>query len=652
MKTEMSSFDIMAMTRELQLDMRVKKIFQPSPTHLRVQLRFKEGGTGNLSVEVGKRMYLSEFAMPSPKFPSNFAMTLRKYLSNAKVKEIRQVGFDRIVEMVAETKEGDFKLIFELFGEGNVILADAEGRIKAVMKKRRFKHRELVGSEMYVYPPQRLNPFQLSPEEISGVVEKYGNLVKALAVPLGLGGLYSEEVCMRAGIKKDTPSLTPEEAETVTQVLKDLKEEALDPKPVIILENSTPVDVAPMRLAIYEGKETKEFPTFNKALDEFFTEREVETIEEEVEKAFKEGLTTMNIRLREQARAIARFNREAKDGRLIGDTIYGNFDAVQELVDTIARARKTMPAKEIKAKLKDVEAVKQYLPKENAVVVNIGGLEFKLDLALSASKNADYYYSRSKKAREKLKGARGAVEKTKTRITEYLEKGRLEVQAQEKMPVKRTVKKRKWYERFRWFISSEGFLVIGGRDATSNEMVVKRHMEKGDVFVHADIHGAPAVVVKAEGKGVPQKTIEEACEFAASNSIAWKNLAAFLDVYWVNPEQVSKTPKSGEYVGKGAFIIRGKRNYIRSKLVLSVGFTMNKEAEVMCGPVDAVERNCDYHVTIAPGHLKSKEVAQKILGIVLKMAKDEHKNTLKRLNLDEIQRVLPTGGHSIVEKKR
>jgi Predicted RNA-binding protein homologous to eukaryotic snRNP len=44
------------------------------------------------------------------------------------------------------------------------------------------------------------------------------------------------------------------------------------------------------------------------------------------------------------------------------------------------------------------------------------------------------------------------------------------------------------------------------------------------------------------------------------------------DVYWVEPDQVSKTPVSGEFVPKGAFIIRGHRNYIRgAKLEISIG---------------------------------------------------------------------------------
>ncbi len=418
------------------------------------------------------------------------------------------------------------------------------------------------------------------------------------------------------------------------------------------MEGVTPIDVTPIRLKAYEGKKAKEFPTFNSALDAFYTEQVSEEVREKAESGFKEALISINLRLKEQARAIKRFNKDIREGKLIGDTIYANFEAVQTLIDSISKARKTLSSKEIKSKLAGVEAVNQYLPKENALTVSMDGVTFKLDLSISASKNADHFYTKSKKAKEKLKGAREAANKTKARIMETVEKGRTEAEVQEGKPVKKEQRKLKWYERFRWFFSSDGFLVIAGRDATSNEAVVKRHMEKGDVFVHADIHGAPAVVVKAEGKKISDVTLEEASQFAASNSAAWKSNAAFLDVYWVEPEQVSKTPKSGEYVGKGAFIIRGKRNYIRSKVSLSIGVKIEEDLVVMAGPESAALKFCDYHVNIVPGRLKSKEAAQKIKQTLLDKATDEHKADIKRLNIDDIQRTLPTGGYNLVEGKR
>ena len=53
-----------------------------------------------------------------------------------------------------------------------------------------------------------------------------------------------------------------------------------------------------------------------------------------------------------------------------------------------------------------------------------------------------------------------------------------------------------WFERFHWFVTSENVLVVAGRDAQQNELLVKRHLSKGDLYVHADLRGAASTIVK------------------------------------------------------------------------------------------------------------------------------------------------------------
>ena len=77
---------------------------------------------------------------------------------------------------------------------------------------------------------------------------------------------------------------------------------------------------------------------------------------------------------------------------------------------------------------------------------------------------------------------------------------------------------KEWYEKFRWFTSSDGFLVVAGKDTVSNEVLIKKYTTQEDVVFHAEITGAPFTVVKAEGKQVPEQTLKEAGEFAASYS--------------------------------------------------------------------------------------------------------------------------------------
>ena len=135
-----------------------------------------------------------------------------------------------------------------------------------------------------------------------------------------------------------------------------------------------------------------------------------------------------------------------------------------------------------------------------------------------------------------------------------------------------------WFEKFFWFISSENYLVIAGRDMQQNELIVKKYMRPGDIYVHADLHGASSIVVKnPSGNPVPPKTLNEAGQLATCYSVAWENKVV-VSAWWVESSQVSKTAPSGEYLTAGSFMIRGKKNYLPpSHLILGFGFLFKLE---------------------------------------------------------------------------
>uniref|UniRef100_A0A1D1XET7 Nuclear export mediator factor Nemf n=2 Tax=Anthurium amnicola TaxID=1678845 RepID=A0A1D1XET7_9ARAE len=120
-----------------------------------------------------------------------------------------------------------------------------------------------------------------------------------------------------------------------------------------------------------------------------------------------------------------------------------------------------------------------------------------------------------------------------------------------------------WFEKFNWFISSENYLVISGRDAQQNEMIVKRYTSKGDLYVHADLHGASSTVIKNHKPDypVPPLTLNQAGCFTVCQSQAWDSKIV-TSAWWVYPHQVSKTAPTGEYLTVGSFMIRGKKNFL------------------------------------------------------------------------------------------
>jgi len=254
-----------------------------------------------------------------------------------------------------------------------------------------------------------------------------------------------------------------------------------------------------------------------------------------------------------------------------------------------------------------------------------------LDLKKSLGENASVYFEKAKKMKKKLLGAEGSLKKNLERL-KALETKKEKFEAEEYEKQKLKERKKEWYEKFRWFFSSDGFLVIGGRDATSNEIVIKKHTDNNDIVFHTDIAGSPFFVVKAEKRAIPESTIKEAADATCTFSRAFKLGLQSTSVFYVKPEQVSKKTKAGEYMGKGAFMIYGKTNYVENKINLAVGATENNA--IMAGPLDAIKKNCEKYVVLQQGNLKPSDAAKKIKAKISG-------------SLDEIIRALPAGNFKI-----
>ena len=195
-----------------------------------------------------------------------------------------------------------------------------------------------------------------------------------------------------------------------------------------------------------------------------------------------------------------------------------------------------------------------------------------------------------------------------------------------------------WFEAYRWFLSSEGFLVLGGRDAKTNDAVVKKHLKDGDRYVHADMHGAPSCVVK-EGSKAGAATLGEACAFALAWSKAWSAGIASGSAFWVMPEQVSKQAESGEYVSRGAWVIRGRRNYVHDIPVRAAVGEIEHEGhrKVMAGPVAAVRARSSRLLVLEPGDEAKEAVARRVAAQF-------------GVPVEEVSRVLPPGPVRVVER--
>ncbi|MBI4053576.1 MAG: DUF814 domain-containing protein [Candidatus Diapherotrites archaeon] len=266
-------------------------------------------------------------------------------------------------------------------------------------------------------------------------------------------------------------------------------------------------------------------------------------------------------------------------------------------------------------------------------------MRLKLSLSKSLQQNASDYFGRGKAAKKKLEGLAEAESAIRDRIA-ALEKKTLGLSAESGRLVPSRKRKKEWFEAFHWFFSSDNFLVIGGRDAKSNETAIKKHMLPADVFFHAEVFGAPHCIVKCESGNAPRQTLEEAAIFAASFSKAWEQKLSSVDVYSASPEQVSKSAKSGESIGKGAFMVYGDRQWFRKTPIgLSIGVEKTDGGlRVVSGPGAAVKKHAAFSVLLRQGAMQKSDCAKKIL------SEFEKKFGRKCVALDEIMSMLPNGG--------
>jgi predicted ribosome quality control (RQC) complex YloA/Tae2 family protein len=251
-----------------------------------------------------------------------------------------------------------------------------------------------------------------------------------------------------------------------------------------------------------------------------------------------------------------------------------------------------------------------------------------LDLRKSVPDNAKGFYDRGKKARGKLEGMGKAIADSRRKLESAAEA------APEEPGLKRKVERR-WYEKFRWFHSSQGYLVIGGRDASTNELLLKKHLEGKDLVFHANVQGAPFFVVKnPEGAEVPAETRAEAAQAAASYSKAWAHGMGSADVYEVDPPQVSKTPPAGEYLPKGAFMVYGQKRWHKGvEVKVAIGYS---DGSVFGGPPSSVAAHAKDLVLVGVGEMPQGALAKKI------------RARFPDASLDDIQRSLPPGGGSLL----
>ncbi|NHN48671.1 fibronectin-binding domain-containing protein [Halostella sp. JP-L12] len=697
-KRELTSVDLAALVGELGSyeGAKLDKAYLYGDDFLRLKMRDFDRGRVELLVEVGdvKRAHVAapENVPDAPGRPPNFAMMLRNRLSGADFAGVEQFEFDRILQFHFEREDEDTTIIAELFGPGNIAVLDGNDEVVDSLDTVRLKSRTVAPGSQYEFPDTRVNPLDVDYEGFAALMDDSDtDIVRTLATQLNLGGLYAEEVCTRAGVEKatDIADATEEQYEVVFDALERLRDEMenaeLDPR--IYVEGDRYVDVTPFPLSEHEDLESESYDTFNAALDEYFHELDRSDDEDDAvtddSPDFAGEIEKKERIIEQQEQAIEGFERQAEQERERAELLYERYELVDDVLSTIQDAReRDTPWDEIEERFEEgaergieaAEAVVGVNGDEGTVTVRLDGTDVELDASEGVEHNADRLYTEAKRVEEKKEGALAAIEDTREELEEVKERKRqweedgpesgndddedgetedVDWLSRPSIPVRRS---EQWFERFRWFYTSDDFLVIGGRDADQNEELVKKYLEPGDLFFHAQAHGGPVTVLKATDPSeaakdvdIPQRSKEEAAQFAVSYSSVWKDGRFAGDAYMVTPDQVSKTPESGEFLEKGGFAIRGDRTYFRDVAAgVAVGITCEPSTRVVGGPPSAVRDQAETHVEVEPGQYAQADVGKKLYREFRERFADTS-FVRKVASPDRIQHFLPPGGSRIKE---
>ncbi len=661
-KRKLTALDVHCVVRELKSEIvgaYLDNIYQLSDELFIFKFRTKGHGTLNLLFEAGKRIHLTEYEYEKPKTPPPLCRFMRKLLRNKRVIDFDQHNFDRII--IIKFSNG-YSLILELVREGNLIIVDQDGLIRAALRQKRMRDRNLIVGEKYEFPPMKgVDPLTTPLSDVvSSLKHSNRKVVVAIVNQMNLPGELAEELCLRVGIDKNEASSSLSEAklkklvEAFREIVDQISEGIIEPR-VIVDSSGNPVSVIPVKFKLYEAFKSLTFESFNKALDDYFlklSEYECKELEMEIRREIERKYEAV---VKSQLEHLNELENMLKKYRSWADLIMKNLYSIQRVIDY---ANELLSLGVDWSRIADVLndrfsnklklAIKEFIPQKRILLLTIEDMEIPVNVDLSAAANASKYYDEAKKCLRKIERIKQSVNEVRSKMENELRK-RLDRELRHPRIVGKSVR-RDWYESFLWFYSSNGFLVVGGRDASQNEALVRKWMKPSDIFIHADIHGGPAVIIKCEGKRVPEQTLFEAAQLAVSYSKAWFIGLEAASAYWVWGRQVSKSPPSGEYLVKGAFMIYGKRNYIYDiPLRIAVGVQrVNGEFKLIFGPPSAIKRIAEISVVLAPGYIDKSRIASKVKEKLLASASRDVKSYLESIRRDVIVSNLPKGSFRIV----
>jgi len=360
MKKSIASIELSAIINELQFLVRgkISQIFHQEKKELLLQLHAVGKGKQFLRIIPGKFLNLTE-KKDAPLRPTGFCMQLRKYINNSIIRAVYQKDAERIVVFELE-KERKYYFIMELFSKGNIILTDEKYQIISVLEWQIWKDRTVKPKEKYLFPTSDINWKQLNEKKLKEILSKSEkkSLAVCLATEIGLGGLYSEEICKRSNLdKKSLPNeVSDKEIKLIIKTIKEFLKLIEKPVGYIYEENITP-------FTLIDQKEEKKVKTYNEAINTLNPFIRISPYEQKIKSIEKI--------IANQEGAIKKLQGKIELNKQKGELIYEKYQPIQKMLDIVSELKKTKEWKDISKELKKEKKIKSVNLKQKKVLVEL-----------------------------------------------------------------------------------------------------------------------------------------------------------------------------------------------------------------------------------------------------------------------------------------
>lgn len=321
MKSELSSLDLYYLIYEFQilLGAKIDKVFSQKSDFL-FQIHIPSIGKKYLRVQMPSLIYLTTHK-PEYDDSTKFGISIRKHIKNTRIRKIKQVGFERIIELSLESIDKTLYLYIELFKPGNIILTDSNKKIIMASTYKAYGSRLIRPANTYSYPIKDFNFLKIDESNLKEIINNSdkSSIVITLATELGLGGIYAEALCESSNIDKNSKKITNDELIRLFSEIEKLKEVKI---------------------------------SLNEKLDQEFTKKTKNDIKIKQTSKLEEKKSQLNGIIRQQLSMIKGLEKSAEQNQEKGEMIYEKYIEITNILKQLKIAKEKMSTQEIKNKLK------------------------------------------------------------------------------------------------------------------------------------------------------------------------------------------------------------------------------------------------------------------------------------------------------------